>query len=335
MTKPFQKILVIQTAFIGDVILATGVLEKLHQHYPQSQLDFLVRKGNEGLVKNHPFLNQTLVWDKKAGKYKNLMKMLRAIRVERYDLVVNIQRFANSGFLTAFSRAKVKVGFDKNPFSWAFDRKVPHEINNGKHEVERNHDLIAEFTDNIPSKPRLYPSTADFDKARKLKTDQFICFAPASVWFTKQFPKEKWIEFLSSTTFDGKIYALGAPSDQALCDEIIQKSGNPNAENLCGKLSLLESAALMQDAEMNYVNDSAPMHLASAMNAPTAAIFCSTIPDFGFGPLSDDSRVIQIKEPLACRPCGLHGKKACPEGHFKCGFEIKTDMLTSATYNNP
>jgi len=330
MTRSFQKILVIQTAFIGDVILATGVLEKLHQHYPQAQLDFLVRKGNEALVKNHPFLNQTLVWDKKAGKYKNLMKMLKAIRSERYDLVVNIQRFANSGFLTAFSKAKVKVGFDKNPFSWAFHKKVPHEINNGKHEIERNHDLIAEFTDAAAAKPKLYPSSQDFDQARKWKTDQFICFAPASVWFTKQFPKEKWIEFLSSTNFEGLIYALGAPSDAALCDEIIEKSGNRKAENLCGKLSLLESAALMQDAQMNYVNDSAPMHLASAMNAPTAAIFCSTIPDFGFGPLADHSKVIQIEEKLYCRPCGLHGKKSCPEGHFKCGFEIRTNSLTRA-----
>lgn len=327
MTKPFQKILVIQTAFIGDVILATGVLEKLHQHYPQAQLDFLVRKGNEGLVKDHPFLNKTLVWDKKAGKYKNLMKMLKTIRAEHYDLVVNIQRFANSGFLTAFSKAKLKVGFDKNPFSWAFTQKISHEINNGKHEVERNHDLIAEYTDAVAAKPKLYPSAADFEKANSLKSEPFICFAPASVWFTKQYPKEKWIEFLSETNFKGKIYALGAPSDQALCDEIIEKSGNQNAENLCGKLSLLESAALMQDAQMNYVNDSAPMHLASSMNAPTAAIFCSTIPEFGFGPLSDDSRVIQIEKPLACRPCGLHGKKSCPEGHFKCGFDIDKALL--------
>ncbi|PWL31239.1 glycosyltransferase family 9 protein [uncultured Roseivirga sp.] len=327
MTKPFQKILVVQTAFIGDVILATGVLEKLHQYYPQAQLDFLVRKGNEGLVKNHPFLNQTLVWNKKAGKYKNLLKMLKTIRSEQYDLVVNIQRFANSGFLTAFSRAKIKIGFDKNPFSWAFNKKVLHLINNRSHEIERNHNLIAEFTDEHPAKPKLYPSTEDFDKARKLKTDQFICFAPASVWFTKQYPKEKWIEFLAETKFDGLIYALGAPTDKALCDEIIEKSGNSNAHNLCGKLSLLESAALMHDAQMNYVNDSAPMHLASAMNAPTAAIFCSTIPEFGFGPLSDDSRVIQIQKPLACRPCGLHGKKSCPEGHFKCGFEIEKSQL--------
>ncbi|HEY9117466.1 MAG TPA: glycosyltransferase family 9 protein [Roseivirga sp.] len=329
MSQAFQKILVIQTAFIGDVILATGILEKLHSSYPDAQLDFLVRNGNEGLLKNHPFIHQTLVWNKKNGKYSNLLKMLRQIRKEQYDLVVNVQRFANSGFLTAFSRARIKIGFDKNPFSWAFTKSIPHKINNGMHEIERNHALIAEFTDNSPSKPKLYPAAENLEKVAPLKTKPYICFAPASVWFTKQFPKEKWIEFLSAINFDVKIYALGAPSDFVLCEEIIKKSGNSSIENLCGKLNLLESTALIKDAQMNYVNDSAPMHLASAMNAPTAAIFCSTIPDFGFGPLSDNSTVIQIEKHLACRPCGLHGKKSCPEGHFRCGFEIRKDQLDS------
>jgi ADP-heptose:LPS heptosyltransferase len=78
----------------------------------------------------------------------------------------------------------------------------------------------------------------------------------------------------------------------------------------------------MKLATMNYVNDSAPLHLASAMNAPVTAFFCSTIPEFGFGPLSENNQIIQTEEKLNCRPCGLHGKKVCPEGHFKCGTEI-------------
>ena len=79
----------------------------------------------------------------------------------------------------------------------------------------------------------------------------------------------------------------------------------------------------MQNAKMNYVNDSAPMHIASAMNAPTTAIFCSTIPAFGFGPLSDNSKIVETLEKLDCRPCGIHGYSACPKGHFKCGFGIE------------
>jgi ADP-heptose:LPS heptosyltransferase len=90
---------------------------------------------------------------------------------------------------------------------------------------------------------------------------------------------------------------------------------------------LLQSAALMKDAVMNYVNDSAPMHLASAMNAKTTAIYCSTVPEFGFGPLAADARVVEVTEKLDCRPCGLHGFKECPKGHFKCGRDIDVAKL--------
>jgi heptosyltransferase-2 len=86
----------------------------------------------------------------------------------------------------------------------------------------------------------------------------------------------------------------------------------------------------MKDATMNYVNDSAPMHLASAMNAPVTAIFCSTVPAFGFGPLSNKSVVIESKEKLTCRPCGLHGYRACPQKHFKCATTIESDALLAS-----
>lgn len=321
------KFLVIQTAFIGDVILATGVLEKLHAHFPDSQIDFMVRKGNESLLKDHPFLHKTLVWNKSDGKYKNLLKLTKAIRKEKYDYAINIQRFANSGFVTAFSKAKTKIGFDKNPWSRWFDISVEHEINNGLHEVERNQKLIESITDSIAETPVLYPSASDFEKVAEYKEEPFICLAPASVWFTKQMPKEKWIEQIQTTPFKGNIYIIGAPSDSDLAEEIISKGGRNKVFNLCGKLNLLQSAALMKDAVMNYVNDSAPMHLASAVDAKTTAIFCSTIPEFGFGPLSSQSQVVEVKEKLACRPCGLHGKKACPEGHFDCGFKLEMEQL--------
>jgi heptosyltransferase-2 len=84
----------------------------------------------------------------------------------------------------------------------------------------------------------------------------------------------------------------------------------------------------MKNADMNYVNDSAPMHLASAMNAKTTAIFCSTVPEFGFGPLADGARIVEITEKLDCRPCGLHGFKECPKGHFNCGNQIKIEGLS-------
>ena len=77
---------------------------------------------------------------------------------------------------------------------------------------------------------------------------------------------------------------------------------------------------------MTFTNDSAPMHFASAVNAPVTAIYCSTLPSFGFGPLSDDAHTVETDEKLPCRPCGLHGKKECPQQHFKCS-DINVDKI--------
>ena len=323
-----KKILVIQTAFIGDVILATGIIEKLGNHFPDSSIDFLVRKGNESLLHNNPHLNKVLIWNKKEGKYASLYKLLKEIRAEKYDSVINLQRFGATGILTGLSKGKERIGFDKNPFSFLFTEKHHHEIGNGKHETERNHELIKRLTDDQAALPKMYPSQQDFDSIKDYQVEPYICMAPTSVWFTKQFEAEQWIRLINEVSPKLKIYLLGGPPDTEACESIAKRAYNKNTVNLSGKLSFLQSAALMSGAEMNYVNDSAPMHIASSMNASVTAIFCSTIPDFGFGPLSEDSSVVETSEKLDCRPCGLHGHKACPEGHFKCSSTIQINQLT-------
>ncbi|MBI1770398.1 MAG: glycosyltransferase family 9 protein [Bacteroidetes bacterium] len=329
MTPRFQSFLIIQTAFIGDVILATALIEKIHQHYPEAKIDFLLRKGNEGLLIGHPYLRNVLIWNKKESKIPHLVKIIKKIRGNRYDCLINVHRFASSGFIAAFSKAKLKIGFDKNPLSFLFDKKIKHEIGS-LHEVERNQKLIEELTDVNYSKPKLFPSDRDFEKVESMKDGKYICIAPTSVWFTKQLPAEKWIDFLNSVKgkFD-HVYLLGAPADHHVCESIRLAVANENIVNLSGNLSFLESAALIKDATMNFVNDSAPMHIASAMNAPVTAVYCSTVPLFGFGPLADQSIIVETKEELSCRPCGLHGYKDCPQGHFKCAYSISTEKLTA------
>ncbi len=319
-----KKFLIIQTAFIGDVILATAIVEKLHSHYKDAQIDVLVRKGNESLLESHPFIHQTLVWNKKKHKLKNLLTLSKQIKQIKYNYVFNLHRFASSGFLTWRSGAKFKYGFNKNPLSKLFTKTFPHQIVNGKHEVERNHQLIAEITDKTAAKPKLYPTHQQYKKVNDItKNKSYIVIAPASVWFTKQAPKSKIIELINQQPPNIIIYLIGAPTDKNYCQSIIDECNHPQIINLAGQLSLLESAVLIEQASINYVNDSAPLHLASAMNAPVKAFFCSTVPEFGFGPLSDDAEILQIKTPLNCRPCGLHGYKSCPKGHFKCGLEIE------------
>ena len=330
-TPELKQFLVIQTAFLGDAVLATSIVEKLHAFHPDAAIDLVVRKGNEGLFDRHPFLRKLFVWDKRSNKTGNLFRLIGELRKTRYDHVINCQRFFSTGLMTALAKAKEKIGYDKNPLAISFDRVVKHRIplpgelrpydpghEHGVHEVDRLNDLIEHITDGSRPLPQLYPTKKDVEDGSANKP--YVTIAPASVWSTKQWPAEKWIELIKALPLDRPVLLIGAPGDVPLCDRIARDAGR--GEVLAGKLSLLATAALMRDATMNYVNDSAPLHIASAMKAPVTAVFCSTVPAFGFGPLRENGHVAETMEKLDCRPCGLHGFKACPKGHFKCALTI-------------
>lgn len=319
-----QKFLIIQTAFIGDVVLATSLVEKLHANFPEAKIDFLLRKGNEQLLAGHPFIREILIWDKKTDKKKNLIQMIFRIRKNKYNKVINVQRFFATGLITVCSGASETIGFDKNPLSFMFSKSVKHEVGGDQpvHETVRNLHLIHDFTDDSYFMPKLYPAPYDFARIKELINEKYVTISPASVWFTKQYPADQWIRFIKRIPGELTIYLLGGPGDALLCQSILESCNRQRLILLAGTLSYLQSAALMSRALMNYVNDSAPMHFASAMNAPVAAIYCSTVPEFGFGPLSAISHVIEVKQPLYCRPCGLHGYSSCPQKHFRCAREI-------------
>ena len=328
--KPLARILIIQTASLGDVILSTALAETLHEAYPKARIDFLIKKGYESLFQEHPFIHQVYTWDKSRRKYLKLWRLLLKVHSNRYDAVINVQRFASSGFITAFSGAPFTAGFRKNPFSRFFKHSAAHVISarvKGIHETDRNHALIQPLTDIKTKRPGLYPSTADHQAVNVHQKGAYITLSPASLWFTKQYPAEKWADFLDQIPIGLRVFLLGSKADYDLCEQIISQTSHKNIKNLAGLLTFLQSAALMQHALMNYVNDSAPNHLASAVNAPVTAIFCSTVPEFGFGPLSGNAHIVQTTLALDCRPCGLHGYQACPLGHFACAHSIKTSQL--------
>ena len=329
-----EKVLIIQTAFIGDVILATPLIENLYALSPGIQIDMLVNKGNTSLLESHPKVRHTYGWDKKKRKYADLLQLIKTLRRNRYDLVINCHRFGTSGLLTVCSGGTVKVGFRKNPFSFAFDLKIDHQFAEGIHEVDRNLSLLSAFFHKSDSeqwhrRPRLYPSEEDIRHVRTFQQQPYVCIAPTSVWHTKQFPAEQWVKLIDALPPDSTIYLVGSQQDTEHCQYIQQATRRP-VHNIAGQLTLLQSAQLMGGALINYVNDSAPLHLASSTNAPVCVVYCSTVPAFGFFPLSSASWIVEVAEPLGCRPCGIHGHRRCPEGHFRCAHDIATRQLLQA-----
>ena len=149
---------------------------------------------------------------------------------------------------------------------------------------------------------------------------------PGSQWATKAWPEGQFAKLLDR--LDGPVLLMGAPSEHDLCARLAE--GRDNVVNCAGTLSLLGLAAAVGMARGVVANDSAPLHVASAMDTPTVALFASTVPQFGFGPRASHHRVVEPTTDLACRPCGMHGRKRCPEGHFRCGWELSVEDVSQA-----
>lgn len=319
--SPRQRFLIIQTAFTGDAILSTAVIEKLTTSIPGVAIDLLVRKGNDGLFDGHPHIRRLYVWDKRRGnKYRELWPLMKQLRVNRYDVCINLQRHTTTALVTLNCAARETVGFSGSLLSRFFTRRFPRRMDAAAgltHEVDRYLRLLTGIIpDTSRAMPRLYPSPKDFKRVRI--EGPYITVAPASVWFTKQYPAEKWGEVIDLIDPTLSVRLIGAAADRDVCERVRASTVHPKVENCAGVFTLLQSAALIKNAAMNYVNDSAPLHLATAMGAPVTAVFCSTIPAFGFGPLGNNGRVVETDEQLPCRPCGIHGRRRCPRGHFKC-----------------
>ncbi len=317
-----QKILIIQTAFIGDTILATSVAEELHNTFPKSDIYILVKKGHQDIFENHPFLK---VWTHdKTNKFKSLLYLIKKIRKEKFDVIVNLHRYFSSHLLTVLSNAPFKFAYSSFLKKF-YTHTVTHQFQRGVHEIHRYHAIIQPLTNSEKAYlPKIYPSQNLLENFSSDK--EYVCFFPGSVWATKQLPPDKWIELTKKIPDNFNIFLSGSKEDFNLCEYIKIKSQHPNVFNIAGIFSLLEVARITQQARRVFVNDSAPLHLVSALNIPVTSFFCSTVTDFGFYPLSDNSQVIEV-ENLDCRPCGIHGHKQCPKGHFRCGLEISLEKI--------
>lgn len=326
-----SKVLIIQTAFLGDAILVTSLLEKIRNESPHAQIHLLVRKGHEGIFGAYTYPNLVRVWaHDKQNKWTSWLYLRRSLVREKFDRVVVVQRFFGMGLLSLLVGAKQVVGFDKNPMSFLFTKKVKHIFGSGQHEIERNTALLEPWLGPKLFKPFLNPPAISLPHS--LIAKHYICISPGSVWETKRFPVANWVEFIRLLPKNQAIVLMGSSDERYLSEEIEAafKEDQRFIYNQAGQHALLASTYIYQQSSLSFVNDSGPLHLCSAVNVPTVAVYCSTIPAFGFGPLSEQNRIVELSENIACRPCGDHGKKSCPLGHFNCAHQIDVQLLLKA-----
>ena len=313
--------LVIQTSFLGDVVLTTPLLTKLARRGP---VDIVVTPAAAPLLAGHSAVRDVIVFDKRRADagFGGLLGAARRLRGRKrtlpYDAAYLAQSSLRSAALARLSGIRRRVGFARAAGRFLQTESVVAPTS--AHHAERLWRLA--FGAHAPvdaaamPAPSLNPGVAERTAVDALlagETRPLFALAPGSAWATKRWPH--FVALAGNLAAQGRIVVIGGADDAALAGEI--RARVPNAIVAVGALSLLASAELIRRSRVLVTNDSLPTHLASAMGTPTVTIFGPTSPEFGFGPLAPRSRVAQL-ETLACRPCHHHGPRVCPLGHWRC-----------------
>ena len=333
--KNIEKILIIQTAFIGDVILTTPLIEALSIKYHQSSIDFVTIPKSEDLLKNNPHIKNLIIFDKKdrdSGIY-GLLKFSNRIAGKKYDICITPHRSFRSAFLTFRTGAKIRIGFDRTAWTKAFTHLVTYR--GDFHEIERNLSLLTAIgIKSHLSAPVIYSSETDEMTVDLLlknfgftKKKSFFAIAPGSIWPTKRWPEEYYTSICRLMEKKGRqILLIGGEEDQDLCQRIALNFRQ--SRSIAGQLTLQQTYSLLRRCEGLLTNDSAPLHLGMAAKIPVFAIFGPTSPAFGFAPFGPQSYVIE-NETLACRPCAIHGGNKCPLKTFECMESLKPEEVAA------
>lgn len=331
-----MNILVVQTGFLGDVILSSAVFSNLRDIYPDASISVLTTPLAKDLVESNPLIKEVITYDKRKSE-KGLLGLLSCsgkLKLRKFDIAYSLHKSFRTAVLLWMSKIPIRYGFSTASLPWLYTKTSPRA--DLDHEVLRNLAIfrnIAKEPKNLSSELSLYYPVKSAMRASELlaplKSSRVVGVAPGSVWLTKRWTEEGFravIEQLLSD--DYSVVMIGGPSDAEVAQKIWPNE-HPQVLNLVGKTTLAESAAIVADLPLLITNDSAPLHMASALGTPVISLFCATIPEFGYGPWKTQSEVLGVSG-LSCRPCGRHGAQSCPTGTHACRNQLGAEEVYSA-----
>lgn len=326
-----MKILIIHTAFIGDIVLSTPLIKRIKELYPSSKITYVTTPVGASILRNNPNLSEIIEYDKRGihSGIRGILALGKRLRYENFNLVLTPHRYLRSSVLSWLTRSIKRVGYENSSGSFLFTDKI--EYDKSKHEVEK----LLSFMGHIPPEPRknykieIFTTQKEKDKIDKiwqkynLDNKKIVIIAPGSRWFTKRWPLEYFNVIINRLILDDyKIILIGGEEEKKFHIEKLS-----NTIDLRGKTNLLELAEVIKRADIILTNDSAPIHIASAFeNVHILAIFGPTVKEFGFFPWGLNSEVLEDNQ-LKCRPCKIHGGNRCHKGNFECMLDITPNIV--------
>lgn len=328
-----EKILIIQTAFIGDAVLTLPMIQKLKEIYPHSFVDVVCIPSTAEIFLSSPHVNEVIILDKR-GKHKSLRELKsfsKDIKRRKYSRIFSPHRSFRTAALVLLSGVRETYGFSNSSLKYVYKNIIEYDAQ--KHEVQRNLDLISyNYTD---ESWRILPQV-EIPEEIQVKVNQylqvnnirdgFIAISPGSVWATKRYPSEHYVRIVNHLVSSAmQIVLIGGENDKEITSEI-KDNFNKDVFDTSGLFSLVESIELIKHSSLLITNDSAPTHLGMCANLKVLTLYCSTVPWFGFYPYNKLSGYLSLDD-LYCKPCGIHGFNKCPVKTFECGKKLLPEMI--------
>lgn len=328
-----MKILLVQTSFLGDTILSTPLIAALKKLHPKAELWMMTTPLAATLVKRDPLLAGVIPFAKRGsdGGMKGLLRQADKLRKMNFNMAYSLHRSARTSLLLALSRIPLRAGFKnaKLAFLYNITRPRPQEL----HDVLRNLALLNRGSKNtdLPDQLRLFaPEKRALSSTLQTELpapDSYVLMVPGSAWETKRWSAAGYHEVAKYLLKKGwSVVLLGSREEAEVCQEV---AGNLKVVNLAGRGDLDSALYLTKHARLMVCNDSMALHMASAFKVPTVAIFCATVPEFGFGPWQNRAAIVEKKD-LSCRPCARHGGRQCPNRTRACMDELSAQEVIKA-----
>ncbi len=329
---PIKRVLIVQTGFLGDLILSTPLIRATKESFPEAELFFLSIPSVAEALAHNPNLAQVITYDKRGKDrgIKGFLRMEKELGEMGFDLALIPHRSLRSALLATGAEIKERIGFNRSAGFFLFTKRVGYQW--GIHEVERNLSLLSPLgIAPPPLPPELFPGNEEKGRVEDFlngagvsRGDGLVGFAPGAFWPTKRWPVEKFAELGRLVRRGGeKIVLFGSLREKRICEKLSTSMGG-GVVVAAGRLTVLESAWLLTKLKVLVTNDSAPVHMASAMGTPVVVIFGPTTPQFGFGPWGEGE---VVEKDLPCRPCSPHGPRSCPRGSWDCMLGIGVEEV--------
>jgi heptosyltransferase II len=331
-----MRILIVQTSFLGDIILSTPVIAGVRKLYPGAEIWVLTTPGGRDLLERDPEISGIIVFDKRGADagIGGLYRKARQLKEYHFDRAYALQRSYRTALLLYLAGIQERIGFKESALAFLYHHSIKRNPN--LHASERDLLILSPeiSSEELDSTLRLFPPPRE-DLRSELRAamgahPRYVVLVPGSIWKTKQWFPEGYKKVASELLLKGlHSIIVGSKEDRDLGALVAKGS---DATDLTGKTSLSELMVVIGGAALVICNDSMALHMASALKVPTVAVFCATSPSFGFGPWKNRAIVVEKKD-LPCKPCSRHGTKACPLGTELCMRDLSPGEVLKAAYS--